>query len=145
MIWGMFVAWVFGVTSFAIDNPQPYARNDSDQCCRRVVVPLLRRRMRTCVPKRTTCFLQLSGLPRLLPSRGDNLVPDIEHTLLQPLSLLMLLAASACYRTLEPSSSHLKLLLLSTVVLAGTQLAFVFLSETPTAELGPMLVTMQVQ
>jgi hypothetical protein len=33
---------------------------------------------------------QLAALPRLLPPIGDHLVPSVEHTLLQPLSLYVL-------------------------------------------------------
>lgn len=40
---------------------------------------------------------QLSQLPRLLPPRGANLVPDIEHTILFPLSVLALACVVRAY------------------------------------------------
>lgn len=48
---------------------------------------------------------QLENLPRVLPNIGDHLVPSIEHTILQPLSLFTLVRL---LRTLRLASSKAK-------------------------------------
>lgn len=48
---------------------------------------------------------QLKGQPRMLPAIGDNLVPTIEHTILQPLSVLALLRVVSLLKTKQRKST----------------------------------------
>jgi len=88
---------------------------------------------------------QLAALPRLLPARGDNLVPDIEHTLLQPLSLLMLYSTGQLLAKVPGTATNKRWFLGVAGTLTALQSLFIFKGpDGPLKELGPLLAVSQM-
>jgi DNA polymerase III psi subunit len=88
---------------------------------------------------------QLRGVASVLPTRGDNLVPDLEHTLLMPLSLAMLAVTAILVRQVPATSRDKQWFLGVGSMLALTQVAFALKgADGPLAERGPLLSFVQI-
>ena len=79
--------------------------------------------------------VQLSSLPRLLPPIGNHLIPDNEHALLMPLSMLCVAAATSRVKIRKGSWWFI----LSSLFAAFAPLGFLLNSKQPLQEFGPML------
>mmetsp|Transcript_3240 Transcript_3240/g.11746 ORF Transcript_3240/g.11746 Transcript_3240/m.11746 type:complete len:238 (-) Transcript_3240:1548-2261(-) len=77
---------------------------------------------------------QLSRLPRWLPPIGDNLVPDIEHTLLGPLLLITLLSTIMAFSQNPKSARVTALLVRFGVVTAAPLVLTIASAPAPSAE-----------
>jgi len=82
---------------------------------------------------------QLRHLPRILPPNSDHLVPDIEHTVLMPLSVLAFFQSVVQFRKLgsQLKTKHYLVLVVVTALLSGLQLIFVL--KDPVLAYGPAL------
>ena len=87
---------------------------------------------------------QLEQQPRILPAIGDNLVPDIEHTVLQPLSIYATLRAVDLFLNLPLSKADKKTFVITSIILCNLPMLFVLKSETPFREFGAILCSGQV-
>ena len=89
---------------------------------------------------------QLSQLPRVLPAFGNHLVPDIEHTFLQPLSLLALytFTCTLASKKISVTRNQRNIFTISSLLFATMQSAFIITSDAPATEIGPMLVVTKI-
>ena len=91
---------------------------------------------------------ELEGLPRLLPAfRGaDQLVPDIEHTLLLPLSMLTLALAVRDFVQQGHATAAPVVFGLASASVCALPSLFIFRRDVvePFAELGPILTSASV-
>lgn len=85
--------------------------------------------------------LQLQDLDRWLPPRGDNLVPDIEHTILMPLSIATLLFVVLAYKQNGTTGAGQRVFfMLFSVIFTAIVSVAVISAADPSRELGLMLV-----